>query len=738
MEKREILNSESRPRASFGDHQPAAFSRNLFTTLWLGRWIVVLAVALSLAGGIVYFSRQTPIYVGASRIYVEKTGPRLMSESQGIMTQSNNYLGTQCELIKSSAILGLVAEMPEVRQMKTFEGVADSIGYLKAIVGAAAGAKDDLITVSCESPYPEEAAQIANCVVDGYLTYQSRHKRSTAAEVLRILQREKEKRDGELREGYKALVAFKRASVPLSYESEKGNIVTQRLVQLSDALTRAQFEALEAKIALESADSSAKNPAALAELLKAQRAQGVIGELARAGDQLRQELRQAEGQLANLRRRFLDEFEPVRIVREQIVGLQHKIVEADQQLADSYVAAARQQWTTLQKKEAELARAFDDQRKAALELNAAAAEYGRLESEVRRTEKLIELLDGRIKELNVAEDAGAMNTSILEVARPIFSPIRPDRPKILFESVLLGLLLGGGLAYVRERQRLRGPEEIGASLGLPVIGVIPHMSGRATPAQRGQRAHLSPMSEAAEAYRSVRTSLYFAPAGNPIKTILVTSPSPGDGKTTAASNLAIAMAQAGRRVLLLDADFRRPMQHRVFAVNGELGLSDIVANVGATNRAIQKTCVSHLDLLSSGVSLPNPSEVLNGRAFADVLSDLAEQYDHVIVDSPPVGPVADARILAATCDATVLVLRAGRATVRNASAARDALASVGGHIFGVLVNDVSRRVSQSGYYTGYGYYRDDDRGENHRGELSERPASVTESAAASIVLSRQM
>jgi capsular exopolysaccharide synthesis family protein len=738
MQKPEILNLERRPRASAGGFEAAGFSRNLLTTLWLGRWIVLLVVALCLAGGIIYISRQTPIYVGASRIYVEKTGPRLMNESQGIMTQSNNYLGTQCELLKSSAILGLVAEMPEVRQMKTFEGVADSIGYLKAIVGAAAGAKDDLITVSCESPYPEEAAQIANCVVDGYLTYQSRHKRSTAAEVLRILQREKEKRDGELREGYKALVAFKRASVPLSYESEKGNIVTQRLVQLSDALTRAQFEALEAKISLESADASAKNPPALAELLKAQRAQGVIGELARAGDQLRQELRQAEGQLANLRRRFLDEFEPVRIAREQIAGLQRKIVEADQQLADSYVASARQQWTTLQKKEAELTRAFDEQRKAALELNAAAAEYGRLESEVRRTEKLIELLDGRIKELNVAEDAGAMNTSILEVARPIFAPVRPDRPKILFESVLLGLVLGCGLAYLRERQRLRGPEEIGAWLGLPVIGVIPHMSGRETLAQRGQRAHLLPMSEAAEAYRTVRTALYFAPAGNPIKTILVTSPGPGDGKTTAASNLAIAMAQAGRRVLLLDADFRRPMQHRVFAINGQAGLSDLVVNGSAMKDAIRKTCVDHLDIISSGTAPPNPSEVLNSRAFAQALSELAEKYDHVVIDSPPVGPVADARILAALCDATVLVLRAGRATVRNASAARDALASVGGHIFGVLVNDVSPRAARAGYYAGYGYYRDDDPGEKRRGESSDRPVGAAESAAGSIVLSRQM
>jgi capsular exopolysaccharide synthesis family protein len=233
---------------------------------------------------------------------------------------------------------------------------------------------------------------------------------------------------------------------------------------------------------------------------------------------------------------------------------------------------------------------------------------------------------------------------------------------------------------------------------IPVLGVVPHIVGTRTPSQRGMQLHLDPMSDVAEAYRTIRTGVYFGTPGGAAKTILVTSPAPGDGKTTLASNLAVAMAQAGNRILLLDADFRKPMQHKIFNLPKGVGLSSVLAGTMTLEQAIQETVVPNLSVLPCGPIPANPSEILNSQSFADVLDQLVERYDHVILDSPPVLPVTDARILAASCDATILAIRAEKSTRKAATYARDTLTSVGARLLGVVVNDVPRRKGIYGYY----------------------------------------
>jgi capsular exopolysaccharide synthesis family protein len=209
----------------------------------------------------------------------------------------------------------------------------------------------------------------------------------------------------------------------------------------------------------------------------------------------------------------------------------------------------------------------------------------------------------------------------------------------------------------------------------------------------------------------VRTAVFFGVPKDEAKTILITSPAPGDGKTTVASNLAITMAQAGQKTLVVDADFRKPMQHNIFQIDSrKVGLTNLVAGAINTAEAIQPGPVENLDILCCGADVPNPSEVLNSNSFTKVLKDFSERYDRVIIDSPPVGPVADSQILSALCDVSLLVLRAEVSTRRHSQQARDSLLSVGGHILGAIVNDVPRRHGRYGYYYSgrygnYGYYR---------------------------------
>jgi capsular exopolysaccharide synthesis family protein len=264
--------------------------------------------------------------------------------------------------------------------------------------------------------------------------------------------------------------------------------------------------------------------------------------------------------------------------------------------------------------------------------------------------------------------------------------------------------MGGMLAVLRDLldQTLRSADEISALLGLPVLGAVPAMPRRQKPPISGQRVRLQPDSPEAEAFRTIRTAVFFGAPKDEAKTMLVTSPAAGDGKSTLASNLAIAMAQAGQKTVLVDADLRKPMQGVIFGSNhDDQGMSTVLAGKSKLGQAIQSTPVKGLSLLPSGPHVSNPAEILNSGRFAEVLRRLSEVYDRVLIDAPPVTVVTDAQILGALCDVTILVLRAEKSTRKLSFRAIDALNSVGSHLLGAVVNDVRRGGDRYGYYGTY-------------------------------------
>jgi capsular exopolysaccharide synthesis family protein len=353
-------------------------------------------------------------------------------------------------------------------------------------------------------------------------------------------------------------------------------------------------------------------------------------------------------------------------------------------------------------------------------------ELASLEEALERTERLCDILDDRIKEVNLSEGVEAMNVSILEPAVASSLPSYPNRKRFLASGILAGGLLGFGLAWLRDLldHRLKSVDEIASVLQLPVLGALPYFGDKQETAQIGRLVALSPRSIAAESVRTLRTALHFGLAGRDVKAIVVTSPSPGDGKSTVASNLAIALAQADQRVLLVDADLRKPTQHLIFEASAARGLGSVLTDRRPFEEAIIPGVADSLDLLPCGPLPANPVELLNNGFFADLLGQLRERYDRIIIDSPPVMPVADARVIAALGDATVLVLRAERSTRRISLAARNELWRVRATRIGVVVNGVPvRKQAHYGSAYGYGYgeygymtygYGDDDSSENGR------------------------
>lgn len=211
-----------------------------------------------------------------------------------------------------------------------------------------------------------------------------------------------------------------------------------------------------------------------------------------------------------------------------------------------------------------------------------------------------------------------------------------------------------------------------------------------------------PKSPIAEAYRTLRTNIQFSSFDKKIKTIMVTSSGPGEGKSTTSSNLAVVMAQAGSKTIIIDCDQRKPRLHKVFNLSNEIGLSDLLAGNVEFSQAVQDTGVENLSILTAGTRPPNPSELLSSNKMKNFLEDLKNEYDCIIVDTPPVIAVTDAQLIASYTDGCVLVLSSGEVEKEAAIKAKELLDKVQAKIIGVVLNKVE--VSEKGYYGYYYHY----------------------------------
>lgn len=298
------------------------------------------------------------------------------------------------------------------------------------------------------------------------------------------------------------------------------------------------------------------------------------------------------------------------------------------------------------------------------------------------------------------------------VAVPAIPVEEPVSPKILFNTLLgamLGLVIGIVLAYTRRRldDTVRTPEQLENVTGQPFLGAIVRMPGdNRRPLYYRLATLLYPRSPAAEGFRHIRTGIEFASTDEPIRTLLVTSAMPGDGKTTFAANLAVVFAQAGRRVCLVDVDLRKPDVHTIFGVPNVAGLSNVLNSEEMTFSSITSpTEVAGLRILTCGPVPSNPAELVSSARMRAVITSLLEDVDLIIMDSPPLQAVTDAAILASIADGTVLVASAGKTRRAALERARDTLVHVGARVLGAGLNSVDERQGDEaafGYFTYYG------------------------------------
>ncbi len=312
--------------------------------------------------------------------------------------------------------------------------------------------------------------------------------------------------------------------------------------------------------------------------------------------------------------------------------------------------------------------------------------------------------------------------SIVEPARLPTFPIAPNVMMSVLVAAAIGLTLAVGGAFLIEYidDTLKSPDDVEQSLKLSSLGLIARIAG-ASPEEKVVTAR-HPRASHSEAYRVLRTNIQVANVDQPVKTLLVTSPNPVEGKSLTAANLAVVMAQAGLRTVLIDADLRRPSQHRLFGVTNDFGLTNgLLQQDLAADGYIHSTEVENLRLVTSGQIPPNPTELLGSKRMQRLIHALRDQADMIILDSPPCLPLADAAVLARQVDGVLLVVDAGSTRRDSATRAKEALERAGGKVLGVALNRVSARGS--GYYHYYYYYYSSD-GQHKRKSATGMPSRL--------------
>lgn len=676
---------------------------DLFRLLWRRKWSFAFVVALSMGVCFVYLRRATPLYQSSARLCLEPGSRGILGEGD-VTAQPANYLTIQSELLRSPAILSEALARSSPSQLVALKSCAKPLTALRNGLKVDVDKSDDSIGVGYSSPSPEEAALVVNNVVDSYVEYQTQKARSAAAEVVRILQKEKDSWDAKREKQSRLMVEFRRDNPTLSYDVKGGNIILQKLDMLSTALTMAQMESMSSRALEEAASRHAESSDRLMALIESGPNGKAIDSPAVAAvehdiAETRQKLVAAQAKLANLEAHYLPNHPQIAATKALVADLTAELPGLEKRKLDSLREMIHLRAEAAPQKEKELQAAFDLQQREALGLNQKAAEYARLERDLGRIEKLSDLLDARIKGIDVSRDLNGFKVSILEAATPADSTSEPQKTKVMGIALAIGLLLGFACVLTLDwaDQRLWGAKEIRGYLRLPVIGVVPHIRGHRKITSIGRIVEVEPMSPFSEACRALRTAVFFGLPGDRAKRLLITSAVPGEGKSVTAANLAISMGQAGSRTLLVDADLRNASQHEIFSIGNNNGLTSVLAGKLELGDVIQASSVPGLDILTAGPSTPNPSELLNSQRFEDVLNELAGQYDQIVFDSPPVKLVTDPCVLAVLCDATVLVFRAARSMRRESEETVLSLQSLGVHVLGGIVNDMPSSATRYTY-----------------------------------------
>jgi capsular exopolysaccharide synthesis family protein len=701
--------------------------RQYWAVIMRRKWTVLTFFGIVVVAGMTATYLTTPIYRASTTLQIDQEEAKIVQYEQvqsAAQTGWNTeeYMRTQQEVLRSKAIAERVVTELNLTEHSMFNAPPRKTGLSKwlpwfdseepakletgltsaaladkvsGIAGAVQGglsvepvANSRLLRVSFDSPDAKLAAQIANSIASVFINHNLARRMDATAYAKTFLQDRLQLVQAKLEDSEKALVAFARQEELIKASSDKeGDVNTQVLSGFTVALTQAQQERIKAEALYNSTQGASIE--ALPEVMENKTIQA-----------LKERLQKLEADYQENLKVYKPAYPKMQQLQTQIAETQEAINTELQNVRSSikarYQAAAAQ--------EAALSAKVRESKQGILSEQDRSIQYNILRREVETNRQLYEGLLQRLKEVGVAGGVGTNNISVVDKAEAPGGPYKPNPTRNLMIAIFLGLAGGIGLAFLFEHldDTIKGADELEQLFGLPVLGVIPYARSQAG----GKLYHenFDTRSHFAEAHRSLRTALQFStPEGMP-KVLMITSTSMGEGKSTTALSLAMQIAQADKKVLIIDGDLRKASLHTNLELDNQAGLTNYLAGNAKPADITYNTEVPNLYAITSGPLPPNPAELIGSSKMVALLSLAAEKFDAVIIDGPPVLGLADAPLLGSIADATMLVVEMGGTRRDFARGAVKRLRATRTHLIGgVLTKMRSRGHTYDYYYSGHYY-----------------------------------
>lgn len=705
-----------------------------FVAILRRRWLVVAVVTvLALAGAAVAITTLRPRWRASATVVLHLSGPQVLDKVKGV-TEDNEarlfaykeYYQTQREIIGSRAVAERALADLGLAQDPTFLGVddiaseperlaraaeVDPIDRLRGLLSIEEVRGSRVLKISADYPEPQIAADIANAVADAYLGHVVASRARTGDAAKQNVEDERTKALGRLQLAEKALSDFKQehgiSSISLA---DRQNVITEAIIKTTANLKDAEATSFAAAAAHEEAVRLHKQGSIAGASLLPQHERRVF-------EDMRAEQLEAEREVEQLGVKYGDKMPDLQQARRRLKLINERIAREEKELLESLKARANAAGKTEQR----LRGSLEDEKTKAMALTLLERQYRELEREAKNAAEAYELVSRRDTEIEMLGRVQSDDIEILDRATRGRVPVFPPKALLLAVALVSGLTLGALLALavdVRDH-RIRGLldlERALAGLGLPVLGQLPLLPPdarigvsnlRAQRRNRDLHTFLYPQSLMAERVRGVRTSLGFAAGKSRLKTLVVTSPSSSEGKSSTAVNLAMSFVQAKKRVVLIDADMRRPRLHQVFEPpigKESVGLSGVLSGKCTLDDALITggDVPEGMSIILCGEVPTSPAELLEGPQARKLLAELGERFDLVVLDSPPVLPVTDPLILARLADGVVVVARCQSTTRASLQRAITTLRRSEANLLGIVLNEVDARREEAGY--GVGYY----------------------------------
>lgn len=704
------------------------------------RWIVLASLAVVVATTAIATLFAEPEYEATTTVQIDRQAPDILTFRDVVGVDPSygayeDFYQTQYRILESRSVLRIAAERMDLPNVPSFasrkpspyrrfvawlktpfrtktEGVADpllpSIDFLEGALDVKPVRNSQLVHLTVSDRDPELARDAANTIAEAYLQFNYDKRYGTAAIAREFLTKEVARVQAEIADLERKLQEYSRRKEILAISPGAEDVSQQALASMNESFVQARTRLAIAEARWESVR---KAPAeSLPEV---------------GNSPLIQHLRQQYAEIERKRTQMAERFKPGWPALQELEG---ELAQARERLELEQNTIARQVRATAEieygkaKGEVEGLKAQVATQKIEVQrVNQAAIEFASLRGEIDNKRKVLGDLVSRQSETQSSErlkDTNASNVRIVDLAELPLAPVRPRKSVNLALALFLGTALGVGMAILLDTldNAVKSEHDILRVTKLPVLGHVPRFRAlrlveegapppedAPAPPTIDLASHADPRSTFAEAFKNLRTSILLASPERPPKHIVVTSCEPQDGKSTVATNLAIVLTQLGKRVLLVDADLRRPRLHASFGVPNDSGLSNVLSGNAEIAEVVLTTDVPGLGLLCSGPIPPNPSELLGSPALAAMLAHVDEDlgFDHVILDTPPVASVTDPVLLSSTLDATIVVVRAGKTSREALAHSVERLKQSRARVAGTVLNAITEEMGS--YY--YGRYR---------------------------------